>query len=310
MMNKRSILTLTLIAALLGLLPGCVLPGTNTAPTAFPPELFPTVVVMTGRAAMATNLAGTPSVTPTETLAPTYTPTQTNTPTPTFTDTPTPSPSAPVAQIRIQVPGPMSKLTSPISLRMQIVSGRSELVQIDLQGEDGRLLARNLQQVKRWPGGYVLSLKISFEIQTAAELGRITIITKDEYGRVEAQSGMHVLLLSVGDPEINREGEPAERAVIYKPAKKDAVATEGILTVEGRYLPINDQQVVLELIDPEGTVVGLRVLDINGTEEQSFSTTVPYKVFEQVPARLVLRQNDDRMNGLIYLYSQEVSLLP
>jgi len=300
----------SLIATLLGFLSGCVLPGANSAPTAYPAEYFPTVVVMTGRAAMATNLALTPSATPTETLTPTLTPTLTDTPTPVLTDTPTASPSAPVAQIRIQVPGPMSKVTSPLSFRMQIISGRSELVQIDLQGEDGRLLARNLERVKRWPGGYVVSLKIPFEIHAVAEVGRITISTKDEFARVQAQMGMRVLLLSVGEGEITPEGEPAERAVFYSPPKKDAVADGGVVNVEGRFLPYNDLQVVLELIDPVGTVVGLRVLDFIGTEEQLFSTTVPYKVFEPVQARLVLRQDDDRLDGTIYLYSQEITLNP
>lgn len=302
---------LFLLASLLGLLSGCVLPGVDSAPTAYPADYFPTVVVMTGRAAMATNLAGTPSATPTETLPPTLTPTPTDTFTPIPTDTPTPSPSAPIAQIQIHSPGPMSKVTSPMLLRMQIVSGRSELVQIDLQGEDGRLLARNLERVKRWPGGYIVSLKIPFEVRAVAEVGRITISTKDEVGRVQAQLGMRVLLLSVGTDEITPEGDSSERAVFYTPSKKDAVALDGVLAVNGRFLPYNDQQVVLELIDVDGKTVGLRVLDdFIGTEEQLFSTTIPYKVTDPTRTRLVLRQDDDRLAGLIYLYSQEILLHP
>jgi hypothetical protein len=52
------------------------------------------------------------------------------------------------------------------------------------------------------------------------------------------------------------------------------------------------------------------VLDFNGTGEQLFSTTIPYKVSEPTLARLVLRQEDDRLDGLIYLYSREVLLNP
>lgn len=256
---------------------------------------------------MATNLAGAPSATPTETLPPRLTPTPTDTPTPIPTDTPTPSPSAPIAQIQIHSPGPMSKVTSPLLLRMQIVSGRSELVQIDLQGEDGRLLARNLKRVKSWPRGYMVSLKIPFEIRAAAEVGRITISTKDEVGRIQAQLGMRVLLLSVGTDEITPKGVTSERAVFYTPSRKDAVALDGVVAVDGRFLPYNDQQVVLELIDAAGKTVGLRVL---GTDEQLFSTTIPYKVTEPTQARLVLRQDDDRLAGLIYLYSQEILLYP
>jgi len=197
-----------------------------------------------------------------------------------------------------------------MALRMQIVSGRSELVQVDLQGEDGRLLARKLERVKSWAGGYIVQLKIPFEISTAAEVGRITISTKDEFGLVQSQLGMRVLLLSVGVQEITPEGDSSERAVFYNFPKKDAVALDGVVNVEGRFLPYNDLPVVLELINLEKKIVGLRVLEFDGTEEQLFSTTIPYKVPESSPARLVLRQDDDRLEGTIYIYSREILLYP
>ena len=299
-----------LLASLLGLLSGCVLPGVDPIPTPFPPEYFPTVVVQTAQAARATDLASAPSATPTETLTPTLTSTPTETPTLTPTHTLTPSPSAPIAQIRIQSPGPMSKVTSPLSLRMQVVSGGSELVQIDLQGEDGRLLARNLERAKSWPAGYIVTLKIPFEVRAAAEVGRITISTKDEVGRVQSLLAMRVLLLSIGNDEINPEGDSSERVVFYSPPVKDAVASDGVVKVEGRFLPFNDQPIVLELLDPEGKAVGLRVLDFIGTDEQIFSTTIPYKVTEPTLSRLVLRQDDDRLDGQIYVYSQVITLNP
>ena len=204
----------------------------------------------------------------------------------------------------------MSKVTSPVSLRMQVVSGSSELVQIDLQGEDGRLLARNLERVPTWPGGYYVTLKIPFEIRTAAEVGLITISTKDDSGQIQSQLGMRVLLLSIGEDEITPEGDPSERTVFYEPPKKDAVAQDGVLNVDGRFLPFNDQPVVLELIDSEGRTLGLRLLDFDGTGEQLFRTTIPYKVSEPTLARLFLRQKDDRLDGYIYIYSQEVTLNP
>jgi hypothetical protein len=218
---------------------------------------------------MATNLAGTPSMTPTETLTPTLTLTPSDTPTPIPTNTPTPSPSAPFAQIRIQSPGPMSKVTSPMTLRVQVVS-----------------------------------------VRAAAEVGLITISTKDDFGRLQAQLGMRVLLLSLGAEEITPEGDSSERVVFYSPPREDAVVQGGILNVEGRMLPFNDQPVILELIDPAGKTVGLRLLDFTGVDEQLFSTTLPYKVSEPTQARLILRQDDDRLDGYIYLYSQEITLNP
>ena len=301
---------LFLLASLLGILSACVLPGVTPPPTPYPPEYFPTVVVQTAQAAMATDLASRPSDTPIITLTPSLTPTPTDTLTPAPTDTLTPSPSAPLAQIRIYSPGPMSKVTSPLNLRMQIVAGSSELVQIDLQGEDGRLLARNLERAKVWPAGYVISVRIPFEVHAAAEVGRITVSTKDAAGRVQAQLATRVLLLSVGSDEITPEGDLSERAVFYSPPAKDAIATGGVVNVQGRFLPFNDQPVVLELLDSEGKTVGLRVLDFIGTDEQIFSTTVPYKVTGPTLARLVLRQDDDQLDGQVYVYSQEITLNP
>ena len=309
-MKRLKLPHIFLLASLLGLLSGCVLPGVDPVPTPFPPEYFPTVVVQTAQAARATDFAKTPSATPTITLTPSLTPTPTETPTLTPTHTLTASPSAPIAQIRIQSPGPMSKITSPLNLRTQIVTGASELVQIDLQGEDGRLLARNLAQAKSWPAGYIVTLEIPFEIRAAAEVGRITISTKDEFGRVQSLLAMRVLLLSVGGDEINPEGDSSERVVFYSPPVKDAIALDGVVNVEGRYLPFNDNPVVLELLDPTGKAVGLRVLDFVGTDEQLFETTIPYKVFEPTLARLVLRQDDDRLEGQVYIYSQEILLNP
>jgi len=204
----------------------------------------------------------------------------------------------------------MSKVTSPLNLRLQVVAGASELVQIDLQGEDGRLLARNLERAKVWPAGYIVSLEIPFEIQAAAEVGRITVSTKDGVGRVQALMAMRVLLLAVGKDENNPVGDLSERVVFYTPERKDAVASDGEVKVEGRFFPFNDQPVVLELLDPEGKTVGLRVLDFIGTDEQIFSTTIPYKVTEPTLARLVLRQDDDRLDGQVYIYSQEILLEP
>ncbi|MFZ5910664.1 MAG: hypothetical protein ACOYYU_11685 [Chloroflexota bacterium] len=304
-MNKTNFSCLFLLASLPGLLAACAFPGAQPVPTPFPADYFPTVVVMTAQAAMATSLAGTPSATPTDTPAPTETPIP---PTPTPTDTLTPSPAARMAQIQIHSPGPMSKVTSPFHLRMQMVAGESRLVQFDLQGEDGRVLYSKLERVPN-NGDVYFSFKIPFEIRAAAEVGRLTVSTKDGQGRLQSLAAQRLLLLSVGTDEITPSGDLLERVVLYAP-KANAAPAGGVLDVEGRFLPFNDQLVYLELIDAQGKTVGLRELDFIGSDEQIFSTTVPYKVSEPTQARLVLRQADDRMEGLVYLYSIEITLNP
>ena len=304
---KRNII---LLVCLLGFLASCsplASPASITAPTPYPPEYLPTIIALTADSAnisgTETALALTPHESPTNTPEPTRSPT----PRPTFTQTTIPGHKS--AAIRIFAPGPMSKVISPITLRMKIVSGESEKIQIDLYGEDGRLLSRNLKQVRTSGDGVDQSIKIPFEIRAAAELGRITVSTKDKAGRIQALNSVRVLLLSSGTNEINPPGNPSELVGVFSPLLKDS-ASDGVLNVRGDVWPFNLQPVILELVDPGGKSLGLRILTVENINPQLFETTIPYEITEPISARLTIRQDDDRIAGLFYVYSQEVLLNP
>src|SRR4029078_12456010 len=209
MCMKQNFLTSTMLgaslfAAFLGLLAGCAAPTASPIPTAYPPGYLPTVIAMTADAAnsLGTQVASalTPTVAPTDIPQPTLSPT----PRPTFPQTTIPGHDP--AAIQIFAPGPMSKVVSPINLRMNIIAGESEKVQIDLYGENGRLLARNLKRVQISRKGVFQQIKIPFEIPAAAEVGRSTISTLDKVGRIQALNSVHVLLLSSGSNEITPAG--------------------------------------------------------------------------------------------------------
>ncbi|HET9589171.1 MAG TPA: hypothetical protein VFO91_10320 [Anaerolineales bacterium] len=301
---KRSVI---LLFSLLGLLFACAPPSASPIPTPFPPEYLPTVIALTADAAnlsaTETVIALTPTLPPTRTPRPTLSPT----PMPTFTETTIPS-HAPAA-IRIFAPGPMSRVVSPISLRMKIVSGKSERIQIALYGEDGRLLSREVKQVRTSHDGVDQTIRIPFEIRAAAELGRITVSTEDELGRMQALNSVRVVLLSSGNNEINPPGNPSEPVGVFSPALKEA-SSGGVLNVRGDVWPFNLQPVILELIDPTGRSIGLRIITVENIHPQLFETSIPYRVSEPTTARLTIRQDDDRISGLFYLYSQEVVLNP
>lgn len=303
---------LIILASLLGLLAGCASPATNSIPTPYPPEYLPTVVAMTAEAiarsvsdlATTTALASIPTDLPTETPEPTLT----FTPAPTYT--PTAIPGHDPAAIEIQAPGPMSKVVSPINLRMNILAGASNRVQIDLYGEDGRLLSRVLKRnVPTSNNGLLQTAKITFEIPGAAEVGRLTISTFDKYGRIQSLNSVRMLLLSSGVSEITPAGNPSEPVGVVKPEVEEAVSG-GVLAVRGDVWPFSYQPVIMELIDPEGKSIGLRILTIETIDPQKFDTTIPYKITEPTVARLTIRQDDDRIPGLFYVYSQEVLLNP
>ncbi len=203
----------------------------------------------------------------------------------------------------------MSKVVSPIILRMNIVAGESAKVQIDLFGEDGRLLSRNLKDVPTSGRGVLQQIRIPFEIRAAAEVGRITVSTTDEVGRVQSLNSVRVLLLSSGINEITPPGNPSEPVGVFSPFSEEPVSG-GVLNVRGDVWPFNLNPVIFELLGPEGSSMGLRIVNVDHLNPQLFDTTIPYKISEPTVARLTIRQVDDRIEGLFYLYSQEVLLNP
>ena len=298
---------LLLLATLLGLVAGCAAPAASPIPTAYPPEYLPTVIAMTAESASILGtevaLALTPTVDPTNTPRPTLSPT----PAPTFTQTTIPGHDP--AAIQIFAPGPMSKVVSPITLRMHIIAADSGQMQVDLYGEDGRLLTRNVKKVPPGGKGVDQHINIPFEIPAAAEVGRITVSTMDKLGRIQSLNSVRVLLLSSGNNEITPPGNPSEPVGVFSPDLEEPVSG-GVLSLRGDVWPFNLNPVVLELIDPEGRSIGLRILTVENLNPTLFETTIPYRVFVPTAARLTIRQEDDRIDGLFYVYSQEVLLNP
>ena len=300
-------LRLFIIASLLGLLAGCAAPTPSAVPTPYPPEYLPTVIAMTAEAADAAATQAAITVVPSE--PPTDIPEPTLTPKPKPTATATSIPGHEPAAIQIFAPGPMSKVVSPINLKMNIVIGESQKAQIDLYGEDGRLLSRTLKKVPLSGDGVFQQIKIPFEIRTAAEVARITVSTLDKAGRMQSLNSVRVLLLSSGENEITPPGNPSEPVGVFKPTLKDTAAG-GVLNVRMDVWPFNLNPVLLELIGPDGKSLGLRVLTVDELTPQMFETTLPYKITDPTLARLTIRQDDDRMDGLFYVYSQEILLNP
>lgn len=297
-----------ILASFSGLLAGCAFSATGPAPTPFPADYVPTIIALTGQAANQTAQALTPTALPTETATPTEIVTPLPPPaTPTFT----PQPDIPYAQIQFLEPGPMSKIVSPLKLQMSVVAGESDVIQIDLLGENGRLLARKVERMDRNLGGTYDSLKIPFEIRAAAETALLQVSTKDQYGRMQALNSVPVILLSSGIDEETPPGNLIyERCVLKSPPPKDAAVAGGVLVVEGHMWPYNRQPLILDLILPDGRITGSRIVNMNGLDPQNFSTTIPYKVKEPMLARLSVRQDDLVLGAPVYVYTQEVWLNP
>ncbi len=299
-MVRKSLLVLFFCAALAG----CDLPASTTAPTPYPTGYIPTVIYLTASSLNATKAAAvtqTPTLSPTPDILPA-------TALPTLT--PTPGPAIPLAAIQINKPGPMSRVASPLELTVIAYPGKSNRVQIDLYGEDGRLLSRTIQYTLPQPLGAYMFVKIPFEIRAAAELGMIQVSTKNEAGLIQSLSSVQVLLISSGDSQINPPGNNIYEHVTIESPLDNTTVSGGVVTVRGEFLPINKQPVILELVSNDGKSLGLRVLNFNGLDPQSFTTTIPYKIEAETQARLFIHQADNVINGPIYVYSQLITLDP
>lgn len=297
-------------ASLLGLLAGCTSlasPTTSPVPTPYPPEYLPTVIALTAQAvsvsASETAFALTPIVTSTHTPAPTKTPTEF------VTFTATTIPGHDPAAIQIFAPGPMSKVVSPINLRMHIIAGASGKAEIALYGEDGRLLVRNLKSVPPGGKGVDQAIKVPFEIPGTAEMGRLTISTLDKQGRIQSLNSVRLLLLSSGVSEITPPGNPSEPVGVVSPEAEESISG-GVVQIKGDVWPFNVNPVIIELVGPDKKSLGLRIINLDSINPRLIETTLPYKVFVPTLARLTIRQDDDRIDGLFYVYTQEVLLNP
>ena len=302
-------LHLFLILASIWTLTGCTVSG-QTYPTPIPADVFPTAIWQTAVAINLTTTASAPTTTVPPAAEPTHTPSPTFTQIPTVTYTPTGIPPAPSARIYVASPGPMSKIASPLQVRMEVVAGETKLVDIGLSGEDGRLIARQLDRVQAEPptAAYV-SIELPFQIR-AAELGRLEVVTKDRSGRIESLSNTFLLLLPVGESEINPPAPPFERAAFYLP-EANATVSGGLLHIEGAMWPLNnDQPVIIDVLDESGRPLFSKILSLQGDTYIPFAVDIPYQVTQPTPVRLSIRQNDSRIDGVIYLFSQLMILAP
>jgi hypothetical protein len=309
---KRNLL---LLAAFLALVAGCS-QETSSPPTPLPADYLPTMVALTGQAAFATSDAMTQSVPPTNTPAPTFTPEAL------FDNAPTPTPTfAPgfseFAQIRFTSPGPMSSVLSPFNLQTVIAAGESNRIQVDLLGEDGRVLQRVLKRLNRNPKGTFQRFEIKYEIRAVSEKGYIRISTLDQFGRIQALNTLPVLLYSIGSAQFNQAGNIIYERVMIEGLKEKADFYAGEVNLKGRIWPFTDGPVFVELITQEGRPLSSRQLNVDGIDTQSFETVLPYKVSEPTPVRLTFRQDnsllivsDPVLGRLAYLYSIEVVLNP
>jgi len=321
-------LLLILPALLLGgCLSGPQLPLIMPIPTEFLSTLIAQTLIAEGFD-LTTPVAPAPTATPTQASTPalqaTPTPTvllgetiPTATPslTPRFTATPTftAAPQVAPAEIEITVPGALSKVTSPFPLRALLVPGHEGRVTVELLGEDGRILTRQIITLNPDLGRKAgLVIDVAFEIPGEAELGRLVISRADEFGRTTALSSIELILLSSGDPDLNVVVDRLASIIIENPLE-GALIQGGRLIVSGLARPAVRAGLVAEIITEKGAIISQRVFDVPAALPGvylPFIVEIPYSVTEPTWVLLIVRERGERLPGITYLISTEILLSP
>jgi hypothetical protein len=231
---------------------------------------------------------------------------------PTASPTGFPQPAAQSAAIQFYTPGPLSSVTSPLHFYGYAIPGYNHRGVIELTGEDGTVLASEILQLNTDYKWAFFQWHLAFDARGAGELGRLTMTTRDEYGRMTAVQSLHLLLLPEGLEIINPPGSLAERCVITDPLPGKHI-TGGRFTVSGEMQPYNEQPLVVELLARDGSSLGTQLVPIAPGQAGTlipFRVEIPYIVSGFTPVLLSVRQADERIGGTMYLYSQEISLYP
>ena len=77
--------------------------------------------------------------------------------------------------------------------------------------------------------------------------------------------------------------------------------------------PLNGLPLTVELIVKDGSVLTAQAVPVSVPADNSyvpFQVDLTYSVAVRTPALLVVTQSDDRIGGMMYLYSREIFINP
>jgi len=252
---------------------------------------------------------------PTKQFTPSLGPSPTRTPTATFTPTITSTPTPPLASLRLIRPGPLSEISSPIKVEAMVIPGDDGYVYFDLIGEDGRIINHVEVNLKYNLGQHVIiTPKIDFQTNAAAESARLVMYNKDSAGRIIMLTSVDLFLLALGSSEVNVPEFQQEPYLVRSPNYGDSISG-GLVHLTGLAKPLSNKPLVLELIDENQKVVGMAEMQIplptGNLSHTPFEIDIPYTITDAKTVRLSLHQeSDNRIPGDISLYSLLLDLQP
>lgn len=218
----------------------------------------------------------------------------------------------PLEPIQIIAPGEGSKVIAPISVEFIFNKPFAGTYQIELHGKDGRLLVRLLRYDDLLVSTQIHKTEVKFEIPKSSEDGRLSIIRKDEFGRLRDINSVDLILLTEGEAIIN-PSPPQSQAIIIEQPVSGSVVEGGGVRVSGLTRLSPDESLRVVLINEDGKTVGQRMASVSKDKNDgyaAFSVEVPYDVQERTAVRLMVYQDGGRISYATHLSSLMLVLLP
>ncbi len=219
------------------------------------------------------------------------------------------------ALIQINTPGWSSRFVSPLVVSARVYPGEGGEVLIQLLREDGLLLHEKKMILHEAGDEWVdIAEIVPFEVKSAGERAYLLISTRDDYGRRLAQAGVPVVLMQIGENEIEASGFLKQPFLISQPESND-VSTKGVVHVEGYVHLFGTKRIVGELVTQTGGIMKSVVVYLRAQNSDQeyipFSMDIPYDIEIRTPVRLTLRQADENnLNVDVILQSIPIYLDP
>jgi hypothetical protein len=215
--------------------------------------------------------------------------------------------------ILIQEPGPGSQVASPVHVTGVADPTFEQSLVVRILLADGSELATVPTQIEadlEQRGPFAADVEFAVTEPQPAVIQVYSDSARD--GGVTHLASTTVMLLPEGPADI-RPAEPhAETIVITEPALGSTLSG-GVVHVAGVGLASFEQNLVIEVLDDAGQVVGRQAVTVNAPDlgqPGTFSADVTYTVQAAGPARVLVRDPSPMFGGDVHRASVEVTLEP
>jgi hypothetical protein len=194
-----------------------------------------------------------------------------------------------------------------------LTSQTGKIARVELYGEDGRLLARQVKTFFNIPWQVAgIDMELDFEIRTAAEMGRMVISVEDVYDRLVDLNSVNLVLLSSGETILNPASALWQRIYIKEPIHKGLIQGS-VLSVTGLARPDGDTPLQVSIIDESGRILGQRLTRVGPAAPGGygeFAVEVPYDISEPTPVLVTVSEDGGIISNYSHLASVQVLLSP